>query len=143
MTEAELQADLHQAMRERDQRRIDVLRGIIAAAKNIKIEKRIEDVSESDLLALIRKEAKKRNDIIEFATKGGRDKIAAEAKLEKDLLETYLPTQIVGDKLAQLVRELAAELDTNEIGPIMGALRKRHEGCFDGKEASALIRALS
>ncbi len=143
MTEAELQADLHQAIRDRDQRRTDVLRGIIAAAKNIKIDKRIDELAESDLVALVRKETKKRNDIIDFATKGGRQEIADEAKLELELLAAYLPAQITGDALAEIVRGLAAELDTTQIGPIMGALKKRHEGCFDGKEASELIRALS
>ncbi len=142
MTEESLQKELHDAMRARDRRRADILRGIITAAKNLKVEKRAAELTESDLIAIIRKESKKRTDIIDFATKGNRAEIAAEAAKEKEILDAYLPAQLSGSELAEVVRSLAAELGSNEIGPLMKALRERFAGRFDGKEASALIREL-
>jgi len=142
MTEESLQKELHDSMRARDQRRADILRGIITAAKNLKVEKRIPALAESDLIAIVRKESKKRTDIIDFATKGNRAEIAAEAEKEKQILDAYLPAQISGAELAEVVSRLAAEVGSNEIGPLMKALRERFAGRFDGKEASALIRGL-
>lgn len=143
MDEESLQGDLRDAMRARDQRRVDILRGIIAAAKNLKVERRGAALDEADLLAIVRKEAKKRVDIIAFATKGNRPEIVADAEAEKAILEGFLPGQISGDELASVVRDLAAELGTAEIGPIMTALRERFAGRFDGKEASAAVRSLA
>ena len=142
MTEESLQSDLRDAMRARDQRRIDILRGVISVAKNLKIEKRAQEISEVELVAIVRKEAKKRDDIIEFATKGNRPEVAAEAQAEKDILEAYLPQQLSSDELASIVAGLRDELGTTEIGPLMKALQDRYAGRFDGKEASAAIRAL-
>ena len=142
MTEESLQGELRDAMRARDQRRIDILRGIIAVAKNLTVERRAQSLDESDLVAIVRKEAKKRNDIIEFATKGNRPEIAADAEAEKEILESFLPRQLSAEELVAVVRELSAELGSSEIGPIMAALRERYAGRFDGKEASAAVRAL-
>jgi hypothetical protein len=143
MTEESLQSDLRDAMRARDQRRIDILRGIIAVAKNLKVERRVQSLDESDLVAIVRKEAKKRADIIEFAVKGNRPEIAADAEAEKSVLESFLPQQLGAAELAAVVRDLAAELGTSEIGPLMAALRERYAGRFDGKEASAAVRSLT
>ncbi len=142
MTEESLQSDLRDAMRARDQRRIDILRGVISVAKNLKVERRAASLDESDLVAIVRKEAKKRSDIIEFATQGNRPEIAADAEAEKAILEAFLPQQLSADELAATVRELAVELGSSEIGPLMAALRERFAGRFDGKEASAAIRSL-
>ncbi len=143
MTEESLQSDLRDAMRARDQRRIDIVRGIIAVAKNLKVEKRVQTLDEAELIAIVRKESKKRSDVIEFATKGNRPEIAADAQAEKEILEAYLPQQLSRDELTAVVRTIAAELGTAEIGPLMAELRKRYSGRFDGKEASAAIRELS
>ncbi len=143
MTEESLQSDLREAMKARDQRRIDILRGVISVAKNLKVEKRTETLDEAELVAIIRKEAKKRTDVIDFATKGDRPEIAEAAAAEKAILDAYLPQQLSSEELASVIGQLRDELGSSEIGPLMKALRERHSGCFDGKEASALIRGLS
>ncbi len=142
MDEESLRKDLQAAMRARDQRRVDILRAVMTSAKNLKVEKRAESVAEAEIVGIFRKELKKRDDIIEFAEKGGRDEIAAEARKEKEVLATFLPSQLTGDELAGIVRSLAAEIGSSEIGPLMKELGKRHGGRYDGKEASTLIRGL-
>jgi len=143
LSEETLQKDLHAAMRARDQQRVDVLRGLITAAKNLKVERSGGAVTESDLVAIVRKEVNKRTEIIGFAEKAGRGETAAAAAAERDMLQAYMPAQLEGEELAAIVRALADELGSTQIGPLMAELKKRHEGRFDGKEASALIRALS
>ena len=143
MTEESLQSDLRDAMRARDQRRVDILRGVIAAAKNLKVERRVDSLDEPDLVAIIRKESKKRVDIIEFATKGNRPETVADAEAEKAILDSYLPQQLSDEELASTIRQLSEELGTTEIGPLMKVLRERYAGRFDGKAASAAVRNLS
>ncbi len=62
---------------------------------------------------------------------------------ERAILETYLPQQLGAAALETIIKGLATELGTTQIGPIMAKLRERHAGEFDGKLASELIRKLN
>ena len=143
LDEARLQRDLQDAMRARDRPRIDVLRGLIAAIKNAKVERQVAELPEAEIVALVRKEMNKRTEIIGYATQAGRADTVAQSEADKALLETYLPQQLDAAALEAVVRGLAAELGTTQIGPLMAELRKRHAGQFDGKQASELIKKLA
>jgi uncharacterized protein YqeY len=141
--EAQLQGDLQAAMRKRDRSRIDVLRGLIAAIKNVKVEKQVTELAEPDIVALVRKELNKRVEIIGYARQADRPDAVAQAEAEKAILEAYLPAQLGPAELEAAVRAIAAELGTMQIGPLMAELRKRHAGQFDGKLASEIIKKLA
>ena len=140
--EARLQRDLQDAMRARDRLRIDVLRGVITAVKNTKVDKQVAELPEAEIVAVLRKELNKRAEIADFARKAGRDETVAQADAEKAILEAYLPAQMDAAALEAAIRAIAAERGGNQIGPIMAELRKRHAGQFDGKLASELIKKL-
>jgi len=140
--EARLQRDLQDAMRARDRLRIDVLRGLITAVKNAKVDKQVPALPEPEIVALVRKESNKRVEIIEFARQANRSETVAQAEAEKALLDAYLPVQMDAVQLEAAIRTIAADLGGNQIGPIMTELRKRHAGQFDGKLASELIKRL-
>ena len=141
--EAQLQKDLQDAMRARDRVRIDVLRGLISAIKNAKVERQVPQLPEAELVGLVRKEANKRVEIIGFARQAGRAETVAQAEAEKALLDAYLPQQIDAAALEGIVKAISGELGTTQIGPVMAELRKRHAGQFDGKLASEIIKKLS
>jgi uncharacterized protein YqeY len=141
--EAQLQRDLQEAMRARDRQRIDVLRGLIAAIKNLKVERRVAELSEADIVALVRKEHNKRAEVIAYARQGGRAETVAQNEAEQALLDAYLPRQLDPAELESIIAALATELGTTQIGPLMAELRKRHAGTFDGKLASELIKKRS
>lgn len=140
--EARLQRDLQDAMRARDRLRIDVLRGVLAAVKNTKVDKQVSALPEAEIVAVVRKELSKRLEIADFARKAGRAEMVAQAEAEKAILEAYLPAQMDAAALEAAIRAIAAELGGTQIGPIMAELRQRHAGQFDGKLASELIRKL-
>jgi uncharacterized protein YqeY len=142
LDEARLQHDLQDAMRARDRGRIDVLRGLIAAIKNAKVERQVAELPEAEIVALVRKELNKRTEIIGYARQAGRAETVAQSEADKALLETYLPQQLAAAELEAVVQQLAAELGTRQIGPLMAELRKRHAGQFDGKLASEIIKKL-
>ncbi len=140
--EARLQKDLQDAMRARDRVRLDVLRGVITAVKNTKVEKQLSDVPEAEILAVLRRELNKRAEIADFARKAGRDETVAQAAAEQAIIEAYLPAQMDAAGLEAAIRAIAAELGSAQIGPVMAELRARHAGQFDGKLASQLIKQL-
>lgn len=141
--EARLQRDLQDAMRARERLRIDVLRGVITAVKNAKVEKQVPALAEAEIVAIVRKELNKRNEIAEFARTAGRVETVAQAEAEKVILDAYLPAQMDAAALEAAIRAIAGELGGTQIGPIMAELRKRHAGQFDGKLASELVKKLA
>jgi hypothetical protein len=140
--EADLQKDLQAAMRARDMTRVYVLRGVIAAIKNAKVDKQVAELPEAEVVALMRKEVAKRVETIEYAEKAGRAETVAQNRAEKDVLDAYLPAQMDEAELEKAIRALAGELGTTKIGPLMAALRERYSGRYDGKTASELIKRL-
>ncbi|MBI4518321.1 MAG: GatB/YqeY domain-containing protein [Deltaproteobacteria bacterium] len=142
-SEAQIQADLSAAMKGRDMTKVYVLRGVLAAVKNLKVEKMIKEVPEVEVAALIRKEVNKRIEAAGFAAKSGRDELVEQNRAEQAVLEAYLPAQLDAAALEAVIRDLAAELGTTAIGPIMAQLKQRYAGQYDGKLASELARKLS
>src|SRR5262245_33478775 len=130
-------------MRARDRQRIDVLRGLIAAIKNLKVERQTPQLAEADIVGLVRKELNKRVEIIGYAQQAGRAETVAQSEAEKAILEAYLPAQLDAAALESAIKAISAELGSTQIGPVMAELRKRHAGQFDGKLASEIIKKLT
>lgn len=142
-SEAELQTDLHAAMKARAMEKVYVLRDVITAIKNLKVEKMAASLSEADVAGLMRKEISKRAEAIEFARQANRADLIEKNESEKALLEAYLPQQLSAEALETIIKSISAALGTTQIGPIMATLRESHAGQFDGKLASELIRKLT
>jgi len=141
-SEAQLQHDLQAAMKARAMEKVYILRGLITAIKNLKVEKQVAEVPEADIAALVRKEINKRSEAAEFARKADRQELVEQNESEKRILEAYLPQQLDASALEAVIKALATELATTQIGPLMAKLRERHAGQFDGKLASEIIRKL-
>jgi uncharacterized protein YqeY len=142
-TEAQLQGELQAAMKARAMEKVYILRGLITAIKNQKVEKQVAEIPEADIALLVRKEINKRTEAGEFARKAGRQELVDQNERERAVLEAYLPQQLSASTLEEVIKGLAAELGTTQIGPLMAKLRERHAGQFDGKLASELIRKLT
>jgi hypothetical protein len=139
-TEADIQRDLTAAMKARSADERDVLRGLVTAIKNVKVEKMVAELGEAEIAQLVRKELNKRAETIKFARQGGRADLVAENERQQAVLERYLPKQLSPEDLEKIIQDLATELGSTEIGPLMAALKERHAGQFDGKLASEIIR---
>jgi uncharacterized protein YqeY len=140
LSEAQLTADLTAAMKARDMPRVYVLRGLLTAAKNLKVERRAQTLSEADLVQLVRREVRQREEAEEFAKKAGRDEAVAQNQAERAMLDAYVPAQMDAAALETVVRGIVASLPSPAMGPVMAALRERHGGQFDGKQASEIVK---
>ena len=140
LSEAQLTADLTAAMKARDMPRVYVLRGVITAAKNLKVERRTATLNEADLVQIIRREIRQREEAEEFASKAGRTDAVEQNRAERKLLDAYVPAQLDAAALETLVRGIVASLPSPAMGPVMAALREQYAGQFDGKQASEIVK---
>ena len=140
LSEQQLANDLTRAMKAREMTRVYVLRGVLTAAKNLKVEKRGAELDEGELTQLVRRELRKREEAEEFAAKAGRQDVIDQNRAERAILEAYVPALLAAEELERIVRGLVAETGARAIGSVMGALRERYAGRFDGRQASDIAR---
>lgn len=140
LSEEGLAKELATAMKAREKERVLVLRGVITAVKNLKVEKRGQEVAEAELVQIVRKEIRKREEAEEFAAKAGRTDLLEQNRAERAMLEAYVPAQLDAAQLEAAIREAAARPEGRTLGAIMGSLRERFAGRYDGKQASELAR---
>lgn len=140
LSEEQLGADLTAAMKARDMPRVYVLRGLITAVKNLKVERRGAALGEADLVQVVRREVRKREEAEEFAVKAGRADVVEQNRAERRILDTYAPALLDAAALETIVRGIATGLPKPGMGPIMAALREQYAGRYDGKQASEIVK---
>jgi uncharacterized protein YqeY len=142
LTEERLAQDLTAAMKARDAQRVSVLRGVVAAAKHVKVERRVPQLEEADIVQVMRRELRKRDEAEEYAVKAGRDDLVSQNRAERAILESYVPAPLGADELEQAIRGALAAGGARQIGAVMTVLRERFPGRVDGKAASELARKI-
>ena len=144
MLEGKIQADLKTALLGGDKKRAEVLRGLKSVLLNEKIAKGLRDsgLSDEQVLVLIGKEVKKRNESAEmYANAGANDRAEAENS-EKAILEEYLPAQMSDEELATVVTEVIAHLGENpQLGQAIGAVKQKVGASADGGRIAAAVKA--
>jgi len=140
LTEAGLRQELQDAMKRRDAATVSVLRGLLAAVANRRIEIGGE-LPSAEIVTLVQREAKKREEAEEFARRAGRADLVTQNTDERAILARYLPAMLDADALTAALQEWIAEGVTT-MGPLMARLKERHPGQYDGKRASEIVRTL-
>ncbi|MEP6822299.1 MAG: GatB/YqeY domain-containing protein [Chthoniobacterales bacterium] len=140
-----IDADLKDAMRAKDAGKLNVLRMLKSAMKNVAIEKGGAStvLDEAETTQVIRKQVKQRQDSIEQFEKGGRPELAAKEKEEMAILTGYLPQAMSAEELATAVREAIAEVGATsraQMGAVMKILQEKIAGRADGKTLSQEVQ---
>jgi uncharacterized protein YqeY len=141
--EQKLRDDMKSALRAKDTLRTQILRAVLAAAKNRAIELRVDAIPEAELVAVLKREAKQRTESLEFARKAGREELIREHEAAVGIVESYLPKQLSEAELRAAIEAIVREIGATDIGPIMKELGRRHAGRYDGKLASRLAAELA
>jgi uncharacterized protein YqeY len=140
-----LQQEIKAAMLARDSERLSTLRLLKSAIGYVQIEKKTEQLSDTEMVAVIQKEAKKRRDSIEQYQNGGRPELADKEARELTVLEAFLPKPLSPEELEQIVRATIQELGATskkEMGPVVKAVQSKAAGRADGKTISGLVGKL-
>ncbi len=140
-----IQENIKDAMKQRDQFRVDTLRMAVSAIKNECIAAR-HDLGDDEVIAVLQREIKKRNDSADQFQKGNRPELAEKEKSEISVLEGYVPAQISDEELENIVREVIRELGSESaknVGQIMKVVMTKVQGKTTGQRVSAMIKKVS
>jgi len=144
---AQIDAELKKAMLAREADKLSVLRMLKSSVKYAAIEKGGADSvpSDADVIAVVRKEVKKREDSITSFAEAGRTDLADKEKAELEFLRVYLPAQMAEEKVEALVKEAIAETGATskaQMGLVMKAAQAKAAGQVDGKTLSTVVQRL-
>jgi uncharacterized protein YqeY len=136
------------AMKSQDKLRLSTLRLVNAAIKNADIEARTGGkgpLSDDDVLGLLQKMIKQRQESVELYDKGGRKELADQERGEIEIIKGFLPQQMSEAEakaaIAAVIKETGA-LGMRDMGKVMAALKERHAGKMDFGKASGLVKSL-
>jgi hypothetical protein len=139
-----LEAAMRDAMRARDEQRTQTLRMAMAAAHNLKIERR-RDLTDDEVVDVLTRQVKQRRESIEMYRAGGRDDRAAAEEAEAAILAEFLPEQLGEEEVEALARDAIAETGASspaDLGRVMGRLSPQTRGRADGRMVSDVVRRL-
>ncbi|MCA9407706.1 MAG: GatB/YqeY domain-containing protein [Candidatus Omnitrophica bacterium] len=143
MIEERINKEYIEAMKAKQKDRSSTLNFLRAQIKNLRIEKRVEKLEDKDVVAVIKKQVKQRQDSIEQYEKGGRKDLADKEKGELEILKQYLPEEMSAEQLEGIVQEAIKESGAQsmkEMGLVMKVIMPKVEGKADNKMVSELVK---
>lgn len=142
MLKERTEKDFVEAMKNKDEQTLSVLRMLKSAIHNKEIEnkKELEDI---DIVAVIQSQIKTRRDSIQMYKSGGRQELAQKEEKEISILQKYLPEQMSDDQIREIVKKAITETSASQIqdmGKVMGAVMPELKGKADGATISKIVK---
>lgn len=145
----QLQRDLQDAIRSGDDTRKRVIRMALTEITNAEIKQGMQsgdgDLHEQDIVAVLQKQARQREEAIEELEGVDRPELLAREREELAVLEEYLPEQLSREEIVEEAREVIEEVNATgmkDMGPVMGRLMSKLKGRVDGHVANQVVREL-
>ena len=139
-----LKADLVEAMKNKNVLKRETIRFLNASIKQIEVDER-RVLSNEDIIKLIQKSLKQREDSITQFRAGGREDLVENENAQANILRAYLPKQLNDEELEFEVKSIIAETSATsmkDIGKIMGVANKKLAGIADGKRINEAAKKL-
>lgn len=145
----EINDSLKEAMKSGDKRRVSTLRLVNSAIKDRDIQNRTQGpdagVTDAQIVELLAKMVKQRQESLEIYEKAGRDELATQEREEIAIIQGYMPKQLsdaeVKSVIAAVIKETGAT-SVKDMGRVMGALKAKYSGQIDFAKAGAVIKGL-
>ncbi len=140
----QINQDLKAAMKAKDTKKRDALRLLSSAFKQIEVDER-KELSDDDVIKIIQKQVKSRNDSIQQYKKAGRDDLVAIEESEISYFEPYLPKQLSDEELTNELKTIIEQVGATsmkDMGKVMGAASKALAGKADGKRINECVKTL-
>ena len=148
MLRERLTTEMKEAMKAGDKRKLGTVRLIQAALKDKDIELRGAGkgpASDDEILALMQKMIKQRQESVAMYDQGGRPELAEQEREEAQVIQSFLPQQMADDEIRAAVVTTIADTGAasmKDMGKVVGALRAKYAGRMDFGRASALVKEL-
>jgi len=143
-----LNQDLKEAMRARDRLRADTLRLALTAIRRAEVARTDprhpqhgQPLTEADLLALLEKEVKSREEAVALYRQGGREDLAAKEEAEIAILRQYLPRPLTREEIAAEVARIIAEVG-HDFRAVMPRAAQALKGRAEGRVIQEVVREL-
>lgn len=146
--QTDIKDQMKEAMKAKDAVKLAVVRGLASSFTNelVKLGKMPQDeLSDEDVLGVIRRAVKQRKDSIEQFTAGGRPELAEPEQAELDILQTYLPQMMSEEDVMTFAKSKMTEMgvvDKSKAGQFMGTLMKDLKGKADGDVVKKVVDSL-
>ena len=142
----QISEQLKTAMKAGDKRRVSTLRMIQSTLKDRDIEARTADkpVSDADILAMLQKMIKSRQESADIYAKNNRPELAQQENEEIAIISEFLPKQMSEDEVAEAIKAAIGETGAasmKDMGKVIGALKANYSGQMDFGKASAIVKA--
>ena len=134
-----IQNEIKEALRAKDQIKLNTLRGLKTAIEYEEIQKK-QDLKEDQIIAILKNEIKKRKEAIEYLEKDSRTEEIATQNQEIEILNSYLPQQLSEEKLTEILTQFKEANPDANMGMGMKHLKDSFAGQYDGKTASTLAK---
>ncbi len=135
--------DMKAAMRAKDAKRLSAIRMLLAATKQVEVDKRIE-LTDSDVVGIVEKEIKKRRESISQYQAAKRDDLVAGEQFEVEVLSAYLPAQADEAEVEAVIADAMAAAGASgpqAMGKVMAAVKAKLGGRAEMTRVSAAVKA--
>lgn len=143
MIAQDLQHQIQEAMKAKDELRVATLKLLSSALSYEKIAK-MSDLTEDEEHTVIRREVKKRQDAIALYERGGAPEKAAHEKAEIEILKTFLPPEMSDTDLEKIVTAAVSETGAKEMkdmGRVISLVKERAGNSADGTKIAMMVKS--
>ncbi len=143
--EKKIEEKLNESLKNKDKTLYPTLRLIISAIKDFKIASKSKDQSlkDQDIISILKKMTKQRNDSCEAYKKAGRDDLLKKEKDEIAIINNFLPKQMSEEETKNLCKKVISDLGATsmkDMGKVIGELKKNHGDVLDFSKVSNLVK---
>ena len=144
--QTKIETKLNEALKAKDKKTYSTLRLVVAAIKDTMIAKKIKDkkiLQDNELIGILKKMVKQRNDSCDAYKKAGRSELLANEVAEIKIINEFLPKQLSEEETKKICQEIIKNLGASSIkdmGKVMGELKKKYSDVLDFSKVSNIIK---
>ena len=146
--QTQIEEKLNQSLKNKDKSLYPTLRLIVSAIKDVLIANRtreVKEVSDQDIMGILKKMVKQRNESCEVYKKAGRTDLLEIETKEIEIISSFLPKQLSEEDTKKLCEEVIKKIGASSIkdmGKVMGDLKKAHSDILDFSKVGSIIKTI-
>ena len=145
--ENKIDLKLSEALKNKDKNVYPTLRLVLSAIKDVKIQKKVKEgpLKDEEVIGVLKKMIKQRNDSCEAYKKAGRDDLFNNEKNEIKVISEFLPNQLNEEETLKICEEIIKNTQASsmkDMGKVMGVLKAKHGNVLDFSNVSKILKTL-
>ena len=142
----QIEDKLNKALKAKDKNTYPTLRLILSSIKDAEIagrSKGLKEITDSDIIPILKKMIKQRKESCEVYKQAGRNELLESETKEIEVISTFLPKQLSEEETKKICEEVIKSLGANtmkDMGKVMGALKSKHADTIDFSKVSLIIK---